>query len=77
MSFEVLLERDELRPVHAGEVLPVDVARLAGLRPSYRFLTWIQSTRGVTVSQDLLGDDRPAELDAFHQGETAWLAGAG
>ena len=74
MSFEVLLERDELRPVHAGEVLPVDVAQLAGLRPSYRFLTWIQSTRGVTVSQDLLGDDRPAELDAFHQGETAWLA---
>jgi len=35
------------------------------------------STRGVTVSQDLLGDDRPAGLDAFHQGETAWLAGTG
>jgi hypothetical protein len=31
----------------------------------------------VTVSQDLLGDDRPAELDAFHHGETAWLAGTG
>lgn len=77
MSFEVLLERDELRPVHAGEALPVDVAQLAGLRPSYRFLTWIQSTRGVTVSQDLLGDDRPVELDAFHQGETAWLTGTG
>jgi hypothetical protein len=76
MSFDVLFERDELRPVHAGTALPVDPAQLAGLRPSYRFLTWIQSTRGVTVSQDLLGDDRPAELDAFHQGETTWLAGA-
>jgi hypothetical protein len=77
MSFEVLMERDELRPVHAGEALPVDPAELAGLRPSYRFLAWIQSTRGVTVSQDLLGDDRPAGLDAFHQGETAWLTGSG
>ncbi|HET8615819.1 MAG TPA: nuclear transport factor 2 family protein [Actinomycetales bacterium] len=75
MTFEVLMERDELRPVHAGSALPVDAAQLEGLRPSYRFLTWIQSTRGVTVSQDLLGDDRPAELDSFHQGEMAWLAG--
>ncbi|MET8862024.1 hypothetical protein ABZW11_03615 [Nonomuraea sp. NPDC004580] len=32
LSFEVLLERDELRPVYAGEPLPVDAARLAGLR---------------------------------------------
>lgn len=53
----------------------MDAARLAAFRPSYRFLTWIQSTRGVAVSQDLLGDDRPAELDAFHKGETAWLTG--
>jgi len=77
MSFELLMERDELRPVHAGRPLPLDPAQLAGLRPSYRFLTWIQSTRGVTVSQDLLGDDRPAELDAFHKRETAWLTGTG
>lgn len=75
MSFEVLLERDELRPVNAGEALPLDVGRLADLRPSYRFLAYIQSTRGVTVSQDLLGDDRPDELEAFHRGEAAWLAG--
>jgi hypothetical protein len=77
LTFELMMERDELHPVHAGEPLPVDPAHLAAFRPSYRFLTWIQSTRGVTVSQDLLGDDRPAELDAFHKTETAWLTGTG
>jgi hypothetical protein len=77
MSFQVLFERDELRPVNAREALPLeDVRNLAQWRPSYRFLTYIQSTRGVAVNQELLGDDRPEELDAFHRREAEWLAGA-
>lgn len=73
MSFEVMFERDELRPVHPGEQVQMDLNLLAGLRPSYRFVAYIQSTRGITVDPNLLGDDRPAELDTFHQGEIEWL----
>lgn len=75
MSFEVFFERDELRPVLPGDPVSIDPAALADLRPSYKFITYIQSTRGIAVDQNLLGDDRPAELDAFHRGEREWLAG--
>lgn len=76
LSFEVLFERDIMRTVNAAETLPVDWAVLATLRPSYRFLAYMQQSRGVTVNHDLLGDDRPDQLDAFHAGEDAWLTGA-
>lgn len=75
MSFEVLFERDIMKPVNPSDLLPVDWSLLATMRPSYKFLTYIQHKRGVTVSPDLLGDDRPDELSAFHAGEESWLAG--
>lgn len=74
LSFEVLFERDIMRSVNAAEDLPVDWAVLGTLRPSYRFLAYMQLSRGVKVSPDLLGDDRPEQLEAFHAGEEAWLA---
>lgn len=77
MTFEVLFERDELRPVNPGASLSLDTGLLASLRPSYRFLSYIQSTRGIAVAQDLLGDDQLEQLDAFHRGEEDWLAGKG
>ena len=76
MSFEVLFERDVMKPVNPSESLPVDWSRLETLRQSYKFLAWIQQSRGVVVNPDLLGDDRPDELAAFHAGEDRWLAGA-
>lgn len=74
-SFEVLFERDVMKPVNPAEKLPVDWALLETLRPSYKFLAYIQSQRGVIVNPDLLGDDRPDGLDVFHAGEERWLAG--
>ena len=76
LSFEVLFERDIMRSVNAAEDLPVDWVVLGTLRPSYRFLAYMQLSRGVKVSPDLLGDDRPEQLDAFHAGEEKWLAEA-
>lgn len=76
ISFEVLFERDIMKPVNPSERLPVDWSRLETLRQSYKFLAWIQQSRGVVVNPDLLGDDRPDELAAFHAGEDRWLAGA-
>jgi hypothetical protein len=74
-SFEVLFERDVMKPVNPSEALPIDWPLLATMRPSYKFLAYIQHTRGVTVNPDLLGDDRPDQLAAFHAGEERWLRG--
>lgn len=76
MSFEVLFERDVMKPVNPSDVMPIDWAAIASLRPSYRFLAYVQSLRGVDVNPNLLGDDRPEELAEFHAGEERWLAGA-
>jgi hypothetical protein len=76
LSFEVLFERDIMAPVYAGDPLPIDRPLLDTMRPSYKFLSYIQHSRGINVNQNLLGDDRPDALDAFHAGENLWLAGA-
>jgi hypothetical protein len=47
------------------------------MRQSYRHMAYLQTARGYKVNQNLLGDDRPEELKAFHAGEDAWLAGGG
>lgn len=77
LTFHVLFESDELRPVLPGQVPDLDYELLASLRPSYRFLGYAQATRGIQLDLDLLGDDRWADLVAFHEREDAWLAGSG
>ena len=75
LSFEVLFERDILRAVNPAEIPPIDWDKLRAFRPSYCFLSYLQASRGIDVNQDLLGDDRPDELAAFHAGEVEWLEG--
>ncbi|MBB3674874.1 nuclear transport factor 2 family protein [Modestobacter versicolor] len=77
LTFHVLFEWDELRPVVPGQVPDLDHELLATIRPSYRYLGYVQRTRGVDLDPDLLGDDRWADLVAFHEREDAWLAGVG
>jgi hypothetical protein len=77
LTFHVLFEWDELRPVIAGQVPDLDQDLLATLRPSYRFLGYAQTKRGIKLNHDLLGDDRWDDLVAFHKREDEWLAGAG
>ncbi|WP_332700614.1 nuclear transport factor 2 family protein [Devosia sp.] len=76
-SFHVLFERDVMGPTLASDPLPIDRQLLDTMRPSYKFLTYIQRSRGIRVNQDLLGDDRPDQLAEFHAGEDRWLAGEG
>jgi hypothetical protein len=76
-SFHVFFERDIMRPTNSAAALPIDWDLLATMRPSYKFLTYMQHTRGIKVNQNLLGDDRPEELAAFHADEERWLNGAG
>jgi hypothetical protein len=77
LTFHVLFEWDELRPTVPGQLPDLDTELLATLRPSYRYLGYMQTKRGVQLNLDLLGDDRWPELVAFHEREDAWLAGAG
>lgn len=76
-TFEVFFERDIMHAVNPAEALPVDWDVLGRMRPSYCFISYMQLSRGITVDQNLLGDDRPKELAAFHDGEAAWLRDAG
>lgn len=76
-SFHVVFERDVMAPTLASDPLPIDRQMLDTMRSSYKFLTYIQRSRGISVNQDLLGDDRPDQLAEFHAGEDRWLAGEG
>src|SRR5690606_29190683 len=73
LTFRVLFERDNLNTVDPADPLPVDRKLLATLRPSYKHLAYVQQSRGVKVNPDLLGDDRPDALAAFHADEERWL----
>jgi hypothetical protein len=68
-------EGDTLEPAVPGTDLGVDPAALAGLRHSYRFLAYTRSLDGTAVSQDLLGVDRPDEVDAVYTSAAQWLEG--
>ncbi len=76
-SFHVFFERDVMKPVNPAETMPIDWEVLSTMRPSYKFLSYIQHKRGVKVNPGLLGDDQPEQLMAFHSDEERWLAGEG
>ena len=71
-ALEVVYERDELRPLVPGARIAVDEAELTGLRVPYRFVAWTMGKAGVTISQQLPGDDRPAVVDALHVDAFKW-----
>jgi len=73
LSFEVIFEKDVLACVNPEQALPINWDKLANYRPSYRFLGYIQESRGHTVSHDLYGDDRQDSLLAFYARERQWL----
>ncbi len=58
-----------------GETPELDAARLAGYRPSLRFLSYLLEESGKTPRADLAGIDRPDLIDAMLGADQAWLAG--
>lgn len=57
-----------------GETPALDRARLAGYRPSLRFLSYLLEEGGKTPRADLAGIDRPDLVEAMLSAEQAWLA---
>ncbi|KZT86065.1 hypothetical protein Nizo1840_0942 [Lactiplantibacillus plantarum] len=66
-------ESDNLRPVIAGQDLHVIPQDFNGLRPSYQFLAYVRQAAGGQISQDLLGTDRPEEVERLYKETNAWL----
>lgn len=66
-------ESDNLRPVIPGQVLKVDPKRLSKYRMSYQFLSYVWEEAGGQISHDLLGIDRPKEVEKIYQDAEKWL----
>jgi hypothetical protein len=67
------LRARHLTPAIPGTRLDLNPAEFAPFRPSYRCLAWYQHGLGLTVREDLLGDDRPEPVQAQYHSEHAWL----
>ncbi len=75
LSLDSVYERTTLTPSVPGERIRVAAGELAPFRPSYAILAWDARRSGRSMSDDLLGDDRPGPVAAFYAGIRSWLAG--
>ncbi len=71
-SLDAIYERDTMAPTIPGVQLRVDTAVIARIRPSYRFVGYHLHTMGVTIKDDLFGDDRPDAVNALYRAAFAW-----
>ena len=72
-SMTSINESDELAPAIPGQDLKINPADVKGLRISYRWLSYTRQIVGGTISQDLPGTDRPAEVKKIYDTELGWL----
>ena len=68
-----VFEMDKLTPVIPGTDLHIDPEDLKGLRRSYLWLSYVRKRAGGIVSNDLLGIDRPEELQKIYERDEAWI----
>lgn len=72
-SLTAIYEWDTLTPVLPGAELRVPREELERFRPSYRFLAYVMSLRGVILGDDLHGEDRPERLAQLYESAYAWM----
>lgn len=66
-------EADELQPSIPGEDLGIDPAEVKLFRKSYRWLAYARLQAGGSISQDLLGTDRPDDVKRVYEAAEKWL----
>jgi hypothetical protein len=78
-SFEGIYEKGTMAPVNPGDTIPIDWSEVENCthRTSYQLWYWSMSRRGYTIPHDRIGDDDPAQVQAFYAQEEAWLNYAG
>jgi hypothetical protein len=74
-SFDAIYLRDEIAPAIFGQSLAVTAESVARFRKSYRLLSFVLTSQGYIVNNDLPGDDRPETVAAIMGEIEAWLAG--
>lgn len=72
-SMQAIYEHSELTPDIPGEELVIPPSELAQYRPSYAALSWALSRKGLTMSQDEVGIDRPEGVRAFYDAIEKWM----
>ncbi|WP_326837526.1 nuclear transport factor 2 family protein [Amycolatopsis rhabdoformis] len=73
VALDGIYERDAIVPVVPGDVPDLDRTLLAKFRAPYRFLGYYFADHGYSVSEDLYGDDRPAQVADLYRHTSAWL----
>ncbi|MDY6309825.1 MAG: hypothetical protein SPL73_00620 [Cyanobacteriota bacterium] len=68
-----IFESDKLEPVVAGTNLHINPKDLKGLRPSYRWLAYVRKQAGGEVSNDMLGTDRPEDVEKIYKQDEEWI----
>lgn len=68
-------ERDTLTASVPGATLDLAADTFRDFRPSYRCLGWYFAEQGTPLPEDLLGDDRPADVARLYEQEHLWLSG--
>ena len=66
-------EKDTLCAVHPEDALTLDASRLQAFPAHYRFLAYLQSLGGATITPDLPAPNSPAEHQLFKE-DDAWLS---
>jgi hypothetical protein len=72
-NMNAIYERDTLTPAFPGDTLSIGSAEVAGLRASYALLTYYLRSKGYTIGDDLLGDDKPDQVRNFYTEMLHWL----
>ncbi len=76
-QLDCIYERDTLVPVTYGSTIDLDPDILGRFRPSYMYLGYHLHDIGLTVREDLFGDDQPDAVAALYGGSFAWLMPSG
>ena len=71
--FDSIYNKDNLYPVLPTNQLDADLSMIEGMRTSYSSLAYYLGSLGAGVDQELLGRDRPEELQAFYAELADWL----
>ena len=68
-----LNEADELRPLVPNTDLKINSQEVKNLRSSYRWLAYVRKNSGGEISENLLGVDRPQEVQQIYNEIFQWL----
>lgn len=66
-------EGDTLTPAVIGDDLKINPDDLKQFRHSYRYLAYIRSLRGIKMSDDEFGIDRPEDVNKLYQEKEKWI----